>query len=171
MRALQLIVPKDFEETSPTVAFLHACFLRFHCDQALSRRCLPGSSGSRRNLRTTWKIAGSFPELAAMIKRSKKLKKPRLPTPATPAPNEVPPSDGLVFEAAWDDGITTRMSVYTFVDDLDLKRAIALSKAAYSSRKRIPLAEIKAIIVQAQFRDSGNTIIATHDAAQLKEIA
>jgi hypothetical protein len=51
----------------------------------------------------------------------------KMPKPATPEPKRVPPSDSLVFWAKWSDGVETRMSVYTFADDLDVKRAIAVS--------------------------------------------
>ena len=72
----------------------------------------------------------------------------KMPKPATPEPKRVPPSDGLVFRTKWSDGIETRMSVYTFINDLDVKRAIAVSAAAYSSRKRVPMAAITATIEQ-----------------------
>jgi hypothetical protein len=100
-----------------------------------------------------------------MIRR-KKPAKPRLPKPATPAPSEVPPSDGLRFWATWSDGAQTKMSVYTSKDKLDLTRAVAVSTAAYSSRYHIPIEEINATIVQAQFRDPDGTIVATYDAAK-----
>jgi hypothetical protein len=103
-------------------------------------------------------------------KRSKKPKS-RMPTPATPAPNEVPPSDALIFEVEWSDGTKTRMSVHTFADSLDVKRGVAVSRAAYSSRKKIPMSSITATIVQGHFEDSSGAIVATYNAAQIKKEA
>jgi hypothetical protein len=103
-------------------------------------------------------------------KRSKKPKS-RMPTPATPAPNEVPSSDGLIFETEWNDGTKTRMSVYTFADSLDVKRGVAVSRAAYSGRKRIPMSAITATIERAHFEDSGGAIVATYNATQIKKEA
>jgi hypothetical protein len=79
----------------------------------------------------------------------------RLPAPATPAPKSVQPSDSLVFAAKWSDGTETRMSTYTVVDDLDVKCGVAVSRAAYSSRKRVPVAKITATIMQAHFEKEG----------------
>ena len=58
----------------------------------------------------------------------------RKAAPATPAPHPVRPSESLLFAAKWSDGLETRMSVYTTVDNLDVARGVAVSRAAYSSR-------------------------------------
>ena len=76
-------------------------------------------------------------------------------TPATPAPKSVRPSDSLVFAARWSDGVETRMSVYTVVDELDVTRGVAVSRAAYSSRRRVPITAIVATIMQAHFEKEG----------------
>jgi hypothetical protein len=75
----------------------------------------------------------------------------RKPAPATPAPKSVQPSDSLVFAAKWSDGTETRMSIYTTLEELDVARGVAVSRAAYSSRRRVPMTEIVATIVQASF--------------------
>jgi hypothetical protein len=63
--------------------------------------------------------------------RTKKRRKANMQTrPATPPPKPVEPSDGPVFEAKWSDGTETRMSVYSSLIDLDVRRGIALAEAA-----------------------------------------
>jgi hypothetical protein len=99
------------------------------------------------------------------------LLEPKMPKPATPEPKRVPPSDGLVFWAKWSDGIETRMSVYTFINNLDVKRAMAVSAAAYSSRKRVPMAAITTTIVQARFEDLSGAIVESYNAEQLSQAA
>jgi hypothetical protein len=59
------------------------------------------------------------------------------------------------------------MAVYTFADDLDLERAKTVRAAAYSSRKRVPMAAITATIVQAHFEDPDGVIVASYNAEQL----
>jgi hypothetical protein len=76
-------------------------------------------------------------------------------TPATPAPKSIPASDSVVFAAEWSDGTKTRMSIYTAIEELDVKRAVAVSRAAYSSRKRMPVADIAARIERAHFEKDG----------------
>ena len=72
-----------------------------------------------------------------------------------------------MFWAKWSDGIETRMSVYTFIDDLDVERAMAVSAAAYSSRKCVPMAAITATIVRARFEDLSGAIVESYNAEQL----
>jgi hypothetical protein len=86
--------------------------------------------------------------------------------PATLPPRPVPPSGGLVFSALWSDGTATRMSIYSTLKDLDLKRAAAVSHAGYSSRHHIPMDKITATITKATFAYGGE-IIATYDAAAI----
>jgi hypothetical protein len=43
---------------------------------------------------------------------------------------------GLVFQAEWSDGITTRMSVFCDGGEPDLGRAVRVSRAAYESRTK-----------------------------------
>ena len=87
--------------------------------------------------------------------------------PATPPPPQVKPSDSPVFVARWSDGTETRMSTYAMLKKLDLKRGIALSRAAYSSRNRIPMATIEAAIVEARF-EKDDVVVQTYTAEQLK---
>jgi hypothetical protein len=87
-------------------------------------------------------------------------------TPATPTPKSIPASDSVVFAAEWSDGTKTRMSIYTMVGELDIERGVAVSHAAYSSRKRIPMAEIAATIVQAYFEKDG-TVLRSFAAEEL----
>ena len=60
---------------------------------------------------------------------------------------------GPVFEAKWDDGIVTRMSVFCTTAEPDLSRAVRLSWHAHDSRTkgRNPTAKI----VSAQFEYNG----------------
>jgi hypothetical protein len=102
-----------------------------------------------------------------MIRKRKITTKKKMTKPATPAPTEFPPSDGLVFWAKWSDGTETRMSVYSQIDDLDLRRAAVVSAAAYSSRKRMPMTVITATICAARFEDEDGVIIETYNAEQL----
>jgi hypothetical protein len=96
--------------------------------------------------------------------------KPKMPKPATPAPEPVKPSDGPVFEATWSDGTQTRMSIYAWLDNLNVNRAAAVSRAAYSSRHRVPMPEIVATITEAHFEKDG-AIIASCTADDLKKRA
>jgi hypothetical protein len=90
----------------------------------------------------------------------------RRAAPATPAPKSVPASDSVVFAARWSDGIETKMSVYTTVDELDVARGVAVSRAAYSSRRRVPITDIAATIVQARF-EKGGEVLRTYAAEEL----
>jgi hypothetical protein len=79
----------------------------------------------------------------------------RKAAPATPAPKSVQPSDSLVFAAEWSDGTRTRMSIYSTLNNLDFARGVTVSRAAYSSRRRVPITDIAATIVQAHFEKDG----------------
>jgi hypothetical protein len=90
----------------------------------------------------------------------------RKAVPTTPAPKSVRPSDSLVFAARWSDGIETRMSVYTTIGELDVARGVAVSHAAYSSRRHVLMGEITATIVQACFEKDG-VVLRTYAAGNL----
>jgi hypothetical protein len=79
----------------------------------------------------------------------------KMPKSATPEPAAVKSSDSPAFVAEWSDGTTTRMSTYTILRRLNLKRGVALIRAAYASRKKIPMAMIEATIVEARFEKEG----------------
>jgi hypothetical protein len=93
----------------------------------------------------------------------------KMPKPATPAPAEVKPSDSPTFVAQWSDGVTTKMTTYTMLTRLDLKRGIALSRAAYSSRKKILIATIEATIVEARFEKDG-AVVRAYTAEDIKAV-
>ena len=97
--------------------------------------------------------------------RSKKKSSEQM-KPATPAPRPVPPSDGPVFIAEWSDDTETRMSIYATLDDLDVRRAVEVSRAAYSSRHRVPIPA--ATIVEGRF-EHGGTVIKTFSADELQK--
>jgi hypothetical protein len=90
-------------------------------------------------------------------------------TPATPAPAPVAPSDGPTFTAVFSDGIETKMSIYSSADEnnLDAARAVAVSRAAYSSRAKVPMAEITATITYARFDNVRGMLLASYSAADL----
>jgi hypothetical protein len=107
-------------------------------------------------------VGANFLSEAAMTKNSEnKLK------PATPMAPQVKPSDGPTFVAQWSDGVTTRMTTYTMLKKLDLKRGLALSRAAYSSRKKVSMATIEATIIGAHF-EKDDAVVHVYAAAQLK---
>lgn len=110
-----------------------------------------------------------------MPKRKTKKRPPKnpdmprlLPVPA-PAPAEVKPSDGPIFTAVFSDGIVTRMSIYSSADekDLDVARAVAVSRAAYSSRGGVPMAEITATITFARFETTRGDLLTSYSAEDL----
>ena len=74
------------------------------------------------------------------------------------------PSGGIVFEATFDDGVKTRMSVFTSPTRLDLTRAIRLSIAAYTSRTKCPAVPI----VAGHFESHDGEILRRYDADELK---
>ncbi len=70
----------------------------------------------------------------------------------------LPPGASPVFRAKFSDGTKVRMSVYTLLNPLDIKRAVAVSRAAYSSRLHIPMSAITATIVEAHFEKDGKIL-------------
>jgi hypothetical protein len=109
-------------------------------------------------------------EQAVMTKKKKK-RTPFAPPPKPilPVPPPPPASEGPVFIAKFMDGVKTRMSIYSGLDPLDLKRAIAVSRAAYSSRTKTPMDAITTPIIEAHFetRDDG-MLLASYDKEQIK---
>lgn len=89
----------------------------------------------------------------------------RKPPPVS-VPKPPPASAGPIFIARFADGVTTRMSIYSGLDPLDLERGIAVSRAAYSSRTRTPMAAAP-LIVQAHFEDGDGAVLASYTAEQL----
>jgi hypothetical protein len=71
------------------------------------------------------------------------------------------------FVARFEDGTETRMSVFSSREQLDVARGIAIARAAYSSRKRIPLTKSVSRIVSGHFEDDEGAVLATYDAEQL----
>jgi hypothetical protein len=88
--------------------------------------------------------------------------------PLVPMPKPSTPNAGLVFHAKWSDGIETQMSIYSRGAKPDIARAVAVSRAAYSSRKRVPMADITAMIVQAHFKKDG-AVVATYTSEELPQ--
>ena len=99
-------------------------------------------------------------------KKRRNANKQTMLLPATPPPKPVEPSDGPVFYAKWSDETETRMSVYSSLTDLDVRRGIAVATAAYSSRKHVPTADLKATIVRAHFESNG-IVIQAYTAEEL----
>jgi hypothetical protein len=91
-------------------------------------------------------------------------------SPIVPVPKPAPPSDGLIFEAHWSNGQTTRMSVYGFIKNPDIARALRVSRAALSARLRVPLDQIEAVIENAHFEQEG-AIVKTCTADELVKAA
>jgi hypothetical protein len=99
----------------------------------------------------------------------KKSTEKKLPKPATPAPAEVKPSDAPTFVAQWSDGTETRMTTYTILKKLDLKRGITLARAAYSSRKKVPMSAIETTIIAAHF-EKDDVVVRAYTAKELKAV-
>ena len=101
----------------------------------------------------------------------KKKRKPApfsVPAPVIPVPRAPPPSEGPVFTAVFEDGVQTKMSVYSGLDPLDLERAIKVSRAAYSSRTKKPMAAAPRIVA-ALFEDREGVLLASYTADQLND--
>ena len=112
-------------------------------------------------------VAGAVEKIIGNSMNKQSKNKPLL-KPATPPPPEVKPSDSPTLVAQWSDGTKTRMSTYTLLKKLDLKRGIALARAAYSSRKKMPMAAIEATIVEVHFEKDG-LVVRTYTPEELKE--
>ena len=107
-----------------------------------------------------------------MPKRKRKKKPdPDILRPATAPPKPVKPSAGPVFTAIFSDGVTTRMSIYSPaspVGKLDVRRGVAVSKAAHSSRTKTPMAEVTSTIVDARFESIGGAPLASYTTEDLQ---
>jgi hypothetical protein len=83
-------------------------------------------------------------------------------------------SESPTFIATFDDGEITRMTVYhpPARKTLNLKRGIALSRAAYASRKRgnAPIAAIVEARFEERLEDS-DVVLESYDSRQLAEAA
>ncbi len=73
------------------------------------------------------------------------------------------------FVALFEDGLVTRMTTHCGSGKLDLKRGIALSRAAYEKRASKP----PPLIVAAKFVEPGytDTVLEEYDAQALKAAA
>lgn len=91
-------------------------------------------------------------EAIALVKAAGyKVSKPRITS------RSVLKTVGPTFVANWADDITTRMSIHTPDDNLDLKRAVRVSLAAYLSRTK---GRGTAHIDQAHFERDGRVLAA-----------
>jgi hypothetical protein len=86
------------------------------------------------------------------------------------SPPILQPGASPVFKAEFSDGVKTKMTIYTPIKPLDLKRAVVVSHAAYSARKRIPMSAITATITEASFSKDGK-VLAEYTAADLAKVA
>jgi hypothetical protein len=101
------------------------------------------------------------------------MKKKRTPDdppskPVIPVPKPPPASAGPVFVARFADGKETRMSIYSGLKPLDLGRAIAVSKAAYSCRVGAPTSAIAVPIIEARFETKDGGLLASYGAEELE---
>jgi len=75
-------------------------------------------------------------------------------------------TESPAFIATFADGEITRMTTYTRLDKLNLRRGVRLARAAYESRtKHEPPA-----IIEARFERRGSEILASYDAKQLEGV-
>jgi hypothetical protein len=102
------------------------------------------------------------------LKKSRKQAQGTAPKPIIPVPKPPPASGGPIFIATFADRVTTKMSIYSALEPLDLERGITIVKAAYSSRTGTPMSAITVPIVEARFETSDGVLLASYDAEQLE---
>jgi hypothetical protein len=97
-----------------------------------------------------------------------KLKKHRKRAPSgpvIPVPKPPPASARPTFVATFADEETTRMSVYSGLDRPDIKRAIAVSQAAHSSRTKGK----PAAIVSGHFETADGEVLRSYTADEIEK--
>jgi hypothetical protein len=98
--------------------------------------------------------------------KPKKYRKPFSSSkPVIPVPKPPPARRGPVFYAKWSDGVETCMSIYSGLDCPDIKRAVAVSQAAHSSRTKGK----SAAIVSGHFETADGEVLRSYSSDEIEK--